>query len=181
MKTDQELARDIIQFAIEHAQIIPEGLSRPILTGEKVNTVNADPLHRYLTFLNVNTFRLAQILNVALANGDYDDTEDDAVKIFQYIFDRTVEVNYLAMNGEPYENICLDVDEIGCYYELSLPDHIQLQINRIVPNIVLLAGEIYRFMQGNEYVGLSFARWINLYMSAAVSIAMQYILEIELL
>ena len=155
MKSENELLTEAILFANKQATLVPSGLRQPLLTG--VTTIKVDPhmAQEYLDTMDIIITNLSKYLNDIRAEGGYDNTEDSAMRLFQYIFDRTVESFYLELTG------------------------IQLGIKKIVGNVVDLSTEVYRLMQGEDYQSLSFTHWIRVFMFTAFSVAMHYVQEID--
>lgn len=179
MKSENELLTEAILFANKQATLVPSGLRQPLLTG--VTTVKVDPhmAQEYLDTMDIIITNLSKYLNDISAEGGYDNTEDSAMRLFQYIFDRTVESFYLELTGQGADSVNFELLEVGGYYELNLPDGIQLGIKKIVGNVVDLSKEVYRLMQGEDYQSLSFTHWIRVYMFTAFSVAMHYVQEID--
>ena len=178
MKTEDELLTEAVLFANKQAMLIPNEYSdRPLLIGVKATKVDPDIAQKYVDTMNIIITNLSDSLDKINTDGGYDNTVEGAKRLFLYFFDRGVESFYLELRGPGADKVVFDLLEVGDYYELDLPDKIQLEINKIVGNVVALSIDVYEFMQGGDYQNVSFKQWAKIYMFTALSIAMQYVLE----
>ena len=179
MKTEDELLTEAVHFANKQAMLIPNmfSLNRPLLIGVSAAKIDPDIAQKYVDTMNIIITNLSDSLDKINTDGGYDNTVDGAMRLFQYFFDRGVESFYLELLGIGADKVVFDLLEVGDYYELDLPDKIQLEINEIVGNVVALSNEVYELMQGGDYQNVSFKQWARIYMFTALSIAMQYVQE----
>jgi hypothetical protein len=180
MKSEDELLKDAVLYANQRAMLTPDGFKRPLLTGATTINVNLIKAQKYVDTMDIIISNLSDSLDKINTDGGYDNTVDGAMRLFHYFFDRGVESFYLeVITGKSADKVVFDLLEVGGYYELDLPDKIQLDINKIVGNVVIISTELYDFMQSDDYKNLSFKRWIRIYMLAAISLALHYAQEID--
>jgi hypothetical protein len=124
---------------------------------------------------------MAKQVENAYIHDAYEDTQVHASQLFMYMFDKTLETFYFTLIGEEPE-IYFNVEETldGKYYEISIPESLQLELNKFVPRIVGIGGDVYQFMQNNGYLELSLSKWLYFYLCAASSLAQQFLLEQDL-
>jgi len=152
------------------------------LTGDwQKYQINKSDACLYLRTINAILKNISLQVENAHAYGEYEDNRINATKLFQYVFDRTSEAFYNTIIGKNIE-ILFNVEEAlnGDYYELSIPDYLQIEINKVVPQIVLTAGNTYLFMQMKGYNNLPISQWLYIYLYSASDLAQQFLLEQDL-
>ena len=180
MRTDEELMQDLMNYMNNLATLSPTNQGRCILTGHQVNVIGETMAREYVGTLGIILPQLAQQIENAFKHGVYQENQTEATKGFQYVFDRTLESFYLTYTEQNTDSVSYDLNEVGDYYELSLPTDFQMMVNLIVPKIVGIAGELYTYMKDNQYMELPVSKWMHFYMLASSSLAMKYVMEQEL-
>ena len=97
--------------------------------------------------------------------------------LFQYVFDKVAEITYKAISNLDIDTE-LSLNEAFSYHEPDLPIHIQQKINIIVPKTVYICSETIKFIDENNYSDRG--NWLNALLLLAVSLAINYIMEIDL-
>jgi len=180
MKTDEEILLDVITHMNNLAMFAPANADQYVLTGEQIEKLSDSQIAKYEEGVVWLLTELAHQTENACLQGDLEDNAMTATTIFQYIFDRSIETLYYIIKGEDTSNIVFDLNEVGDYYELSLPIDLQVTINQVVPRIVGLASKLYQFMEEGEYMKLPLAKWMYFYMYASSFLAMNFLLEQDL-
>ena len=177
MKTDQELLIDVINHMNNLALFAPDNADQYVLTGAQIEKLSDSQIAKYEEGVVWLLTELAHQTENASLQGEFESNDMVAIKIFQYIFDRSIEALYYIIKGEDTSNIVFDLNEVGDYYELSLPSDLQLTINNVVPRIVGLASNLYQFMEDEGYMKLPIAKWMYFFMYASSFLAMNFLLE----
>ena len=177
MKTDQELLIDVINHMNNLALFAPDNADQYVLTGAQIEKLSDSQIAKYEEGVVWLLTELAHQTENASLQGEFESNDMVAIKIFQYIFDRSIEALYYIIKGEDTSNIVFDLNEVGDYYELSLPSDLQLTINNVVPRIVGLASNLYQFMEDEGYMKLPIAKWMYFFMYASSFLAKNFLLE----
>lgn len=181
MKTEIEMMQDVIMYVNNLARGRSDNHDCAILTGNRVNKIEKSKAQEYLRTMDFLISEMAKQVENAYIHDAYEDTQVHASQLFMYMFDKTLETFYFTLIGEEPE-IYFNVEEAidGKYYEISIPESLQLELNKFVPRIVGIGGDVYQFMQNNGYLELSLSKWLYFYLCAASSLAQQFLLEQDL-
>lgn len=171
-----EIAEDIVKYAVAKAHFSLDNIETGFLTGQYVNTLPKDVLQDYLN--TVQSMIIPYIQNLTY---DLDDilTKDDCVMMFQYIFDRSFEMCYKLIIGQKAYTV-FEADETGDYYELDVPEYIQLKVQNIVSKVIHVSISSYNYMEDNGYISDDYDSWLLPFLFGASSIAMSYALEMDI-
>lgn len=180
MKTDEELLLNVINHMNSLAMFAPTNADQYVLTGAQIEKLSDSQIAKYEEGVAWLLTELAHQTENASLQGEFEGNDMVSLKIFQYIFDRSIEALYYIIKGEDTSNIVFDLNEVGDYYELSLPLNLQVTINNVVPRIVGIASNIYQFMKDEGYMKLPLAKWMYFFMYASSFLAMNFLLEQDL-
>lgn len=173
---NQEIAEDIVKYAVAKAHFSLDNIETGFLTGQNVNTLPKEVLQDYLN--TVQSMIIPYIQNLTY---DLDDilAKDDCVMMFQYIFDRSFEICYKLIIGQKAYTV-FEADETGDYYELDVPEYIQLKVQNIVSKVIHVSISSYNYMEDNGYISDDYDSWLLPFLFGASSIAMSYALEMDI-
>lgn len=177
MKTDEELLLNVINHMNSLAMFAPTNADQYVLTGAQLEKLSKTQIARYEEGVVWILPQLARQIENASLHGEFEDNAMTATAFFQYIFDRSIEALYYIIKGEDTSNIVFDLNEVGDYYELSLPLDLQKTINNVVPRIVGIASNLYQFMKDEGYMKLPLAKWMYFFMYASSFLAKNFLLE----
>lgn len=180
MKTDEELLLNVINHMNSLAMFAPTNADQYVLTGAQIEKLSDSQIAKYEEGVVWLLTQLAHQTENASLQGEFEGNDMVSLKIFQYIFDRSIEALYYVIKGEDPSNIVFDLNEVGDYYELSIPIDLQMTINNVVPRIVGIASNLYQFMEEEEYMKLPLAKWMYFFMYASSFLAMNFLLEKDL-
>ena len=181
MKTKEELMQEVLLYVTNLAKGKTENQDFAILTGNRLNQIETSKLQEYLRTMDFLIGQMAKQVENAYIHDAYEDTKSHAQELFMYSFDKTLETFYYTLldeKPETYLNVAEALD--GEYYEISVPEKLQLKVTEVVPCIVGIGGEIYEFLQNNGYKELPLSKWLYFYLCAASSMAQQFLLEQDL-
>ena len=173
---NQEIAEDIVKYVVAKAHFSMDNIESGFLTGQHVNTLPNDVLQDYLN--TVQSMIIPYIQNLTY---DLDDklAKNDCIMMFQYIFDRSFEISYKLVIGQKAYTV-FEADETGDYYELDVPEYIQLKVQNIVHKVILVSISSYKYMEDNGYINDDYESWLFPFLFGASSIAMSYALEMDM-
>ena len=173
---NQEIAEDIIKYVVSKATISLDNRATGFLTGKQINSLSKEVIEDYLE--KVHLMSIPYILNHTYEREEKL-TSDDSVRMFQYIFDRSFEISYqLIMGQKAYPKF--DSLETNDYYELDVPEYIQLKVNRIVPKTVLTHDSSYKYIEAKGYLNDDNQKWISPLLFGASCIALSFALEMDM-
>jgi hypothetical protein len=180
MKTDEELLLNVINHMNSLAMFAPTNADQYVLTGAQLEKLSKTQIARYEEGVVWILPQLAHQIENASLHGEFEDNAMTATAFFQYIFDRSIEALYYVIKDEDPSNIVFDLNEVGDYYELSIPIDLQMTINNVVPRIIGLASNLYQFMEDEGYMKLPLVKWMYFYMYASSFLAKNFLLEQDL-
>lgn len=181
MEVNKEL-QGIMTYVSNLAYGLTDDKECHLLTGKRVNEVDAEDLKEFSRTINYLVLNISKQVEEIYSNGKNAISKSDASPLFQYVFDKTFESFYLTITGGDTSKIVFDISDAinNEYYEISVPDNLQLKINKVVPRIVLLARNTYQFMQDNGHMGQPVSKWLYIYLNFAASLAMHFVIEMDL-
>ena len=182
MKTDKEMMQDVIMYAYNLAKGNSDYSDCTILTGNKVNKIEEHAARSYLQNIDASLRQIIQQLEDAHANGTYEDNKLNAFSLFQYVFDWTTEAFYYCIIDDHDKDVYVNIEEAleEIEYNYSIPGHIKSKVDEIVREITSLSNRIYQYIREDVYTDLPLSKWLYLYLSAASTIAEQFLLEQDL-
>ena len=181
MRTKEEMMQEVLIYATNLAKGKIENQEFVILTGNRLNQIDKSTAQENLRTMDFLISEMAKQVENAYVHEAYEDSQRHASELFMYVFDKTLETFYYTLicdKPEIYFNVEEALDDE--YYEISVPESLQLELNKFVPRIVGIGGDVYQFMQNNGYLELSLSKWLYFYLCAASSLAQQFLLEQDL-
>ena len=173
--------KEVLDYVTNLAKGKNEDQEYVFLTGNRINQIEKSKVEEYLQTMDFIIREMAKQVENAYTHDAYEDTRYHATELFMYVFDKTLETFYYTLIGKEPKTI-FNVEEAldGEYYEISVPEELQLLVNKVVPRIVGIGDKTYRFMQNNGYLELSLSEWLDLYLFSALFLAQQFLLEQDL-
>lgn len=173
---NQEIAIDIVKYVVDKANVSLENAETGFLTGQHINSLPKEDVEYYLE--TVQSMLIPYIKNHTYGI-DEKLTSDDCVRMFQYIFDRSFEISYKVITREKAYTV-FDATETGDYYELDVPEYIQLKVNQIVPKTVLTFVKTYNYICEKGYNSEDYMKWLHPLLFGASCIALSFAMQIDL-
>lgn len=99
--------------------------------------------------------------------------------IFQYFFDRAVEIFYKQFNGIETDSVSFNVQDAFDYYEPDLPYNVQQILTNRVGNIAVLTSKLWCFMERTGVLATPFNVWFSNYLTVATTIGLRFAQEID--
>jgi hypothetical protein len=169
-----DINRDIVSFGINKAVFHVENLEAGFLTRICKNNFSKEQILQFEYELSHITNEMAnQIIKAKLEL-----SETQYGLLFQYIFDKSVEVCYKMINDLDI-NTQFHVTEPFDYYEPDLPYNIQQMMTNRVPNIVLISSALRQYIKENGYLEQPLTAWVPSYLMSAACIGMMFAQEID--
>lgn len=176
--TPKQLAEKVRDFLIKGAKsaYISEGNSDSgFLTNEKINFLPKEDLLELansLRFLCIETAKNLDRNNVRFNQHEYS-------QIFQYFFDRALELFYKKLNGIDTDDVVFNIQEVFDYYEPDVPYNVQQIMTNRVKNIAMLTTKLWRYMTVSKFLDLPFKEWFSNYLILATTLGIAFGQEID--
>lgn len=99
--------------------------------------------------------------------------------IFQYFFDRAVEIFYKSYNDIDTDDVSFNIQEVFDYYEPDLPYNVQQILTNRVGNIAALTAELWRYMEESGVFETPFSIWFANFLSVGATLGLRFAQEID--
>ena len=176
--TPKQLAEKVREFLTQGVRLayVSEGnLDSGFLTNEKINFLPKEDLLELansLRFLCIETAKNLDRNNVRFNQHEYS-------LIFQYFFDRALELFYKTLNGIDTDDVVFNIQEVFDYYEPDVPYNVQQIITNRVKNIAMLTSKLWRYMNVSKFLDLPFKEWFSNYLILATTLGIAFGQEID--
>ena len=164
-----------IKKGVDMSLVSAENLETGFITGQVCNHLDNQEMIEIATALRSITQTIAKILEER-------NTIPNQVQsglIFQYFFDRSVEIFYKQFNGIETDSVSFNIQEVFEYYEPDLPYNVQQILTNRVDNIVVLTSKLWNFMEGTRVFNTPFNVWFSNFLSVATIIGLRFAQEIN--
>lgn len=172
---NEYIAKDIITNVISKASFSYDNIELGFLTGQYVNSL---PLEEMRETMNTMQLMIVPYIQAIIEDADNCPSADVCVRMFQYIFDRSFEICYNLFVGKEPETI-FNPDETGDYYELKVPEYIQLKINNVVPKVVMVFMSSFNYIEKKGYINEDYLLWLFPLLVGASGIALRFAMEMD--
>ena len=175
--TEKEIGinKAFIKKGIEMSLVSAENLETGFITGQVCNHLDNQEMIEIATALRSITQTIAKILEER-------NTIPNQVQsglIFQYFFDRSVEIFYKQFNGIETDSVSFNIQEEFEYYEPDLPYNVPQILTNRVGNIAVLTSKLWNFMEGTGVFDTPFNVWFSNFLSVATTIGLRFAQEID--
>lgn len=174
----QDVIKDVITYAVKKSVFSAENADCFILRGTIINEVSKEQTLFYCQRTQEIIFALAEQIKNIPTEGVLPVSECGV--IFQYIFDRCVEIAYKQITDSDEINTNFNTTEAFNYYELDIPEYLQLKVTNIVPRLANIFGSIYHYMSRKDYLSQDVATWMSAIMMSAATLAFKFAMEMDL-
>lgn len=174
----QDVIKDVITYAVKKSVFSAENADCFILRGTIINEVSKEQTLFYCQRTQEIIFALAEQIKNIPTEGVLPVSECGV--IFQYIFDRCVEIAYKLITDSDEINTNFNITEAFNYYELDIPEYLQLKVTNIVPRLANIFGNIYHYMSRKDNLSQDVAMWMSAIMMSAATLAFKFAMEIDL-
>ena len=171
---DIDIAKNIVSFGINKALFSIENLESGFLTRICRNNFSKEQLLQFQYELRHITNEMANQMvqaNIELSEVQYG-------LLFQYIFDKSVEVGYKMFNGLEIDTQ-FQVTEPFDYYEPDLPYNLQQMMTNRVSKMVLISSALRDYIKENGYREQPLTVWVPSYLMTAACIGIMFAQEID--
>ena len=160
---------------IQMSLIGAENLETGFISSQVINIIDKQEL-----IDTANSLRyICQVVTKSLEEHATVPTKVQSGMIFQYFFDRAVEIFYKQYHGIDTDSVSFNIQEVFEYYEPDMPYNIQQILTNRVGNIVLLTGKLWKFMEETGVFETPFSMWFSNYLSIATTLGLRFAQEID--
>jgi hypothetical protein len=174
--TKNEIAEAILRFGVQKAYLSAENMTTGVLTQNVLNPLSEEKI----TELSLETeYRLrALIAQYSHAiEGDVSSDQECGL-LFQYVFDRVVEVTYKTIIGKEIDTKFLLIEPFESY-EIDLPYYIQQKLTNQVGRLACLCGSIIEYMDKNGFREENLGTWMLPFLMVPTYIAIRFAQEMD--
>lgn len=173
-----DIAKDIITYVVRKANVsLNESGNNEcgFLTGHRINSLSEEELRTFS--VNLQTILMQYAKAMAPHASSFDD--HDWGMMFQYVFNRSFEISYKIIIGKEVDTL-FNVTEAFDYYELDVPEYIQLKVTNVVNKIALVFLDSWNYIKDKEYKKDDVSTWLFPLLLGASTIAMNFALEMDM-
>ncbi len=174
-KKEIEINKAFIKKGIDLALISTENLETGFISGQVRNQLNNHEMLESATTLRSITQTIAKLFEER-------NTIPNQVQsglIFQYFFDKSVEIFYKQFNGIETDSVSFNIQEVFEYYEPDLPYNVQQILTNRVENMAFLNLKLWNFMESTGVFDTPFNVWFSNFLSVATTIGLKFAQEID--
>ena len=99
--------------------------------------------------------------------------------IFNYFFDKTVEIFYKQYNGIDLNTVNFDLYEIFEQYEVDVPLNIQRILHNQLLKIVGLTRSLWDYMEESGYFEMKYSEWLSMFLYTACIIGLNFVQNLD--
>lgn len=176
--TDKEIEianKTFMKKGVEMPLFTVENMETGFITEEIRNHINRKELIEIAGALRSVALTVAKTLE---ENGVTPNQTQSGL-IFQYFFDRAVEIFYKQYHGIETDSVTFNIQEVFDYYEPDLPYNVQQILTNRVGNIAVLTSKLWSFMESTNVFDTPFNVWFSNFLSVATTIGLRFAQEID--
>lgn len=173
---NSSMAADIIQYGQQISYLGVNTLNTGFLTKEVRNSISKEEAS---DLVQCAELLVRQMIDQMVLN-NVELSEYEVCTLFQYIFDKVVEVTYKTINGIDIDDVIICVTEAFEYHEPDLPYYIQQKINVVISQTAAISSSTLNYIEQNCGSKGNYKDWLLPYLLLAVSLAMEFVLEMDL-
>ena len=170
-----EINKAFIKKGIDMSFVSAENLETGFVSGQVRNQLDNQEVIEIATALRSITQTIAKLFEER-------NTIPNQVQsglIFQYFFDRSIEIFYKQFNGIETDSVSFNIQEVFEYYEPDLPYNVQQILTNRVENIAVLTSKLWNFMESSGVFDTPFNVWFSNFLSVATTIGLKFAQEID--
>ena len=175
--TMKKIAEAILRYGINKAYLSAENITTGVLTQNILNPLSEEKISE----LSLETENILRALivqyNHAIDGGVPSDYECGL--LYQYVFDRVVEVTYKTIIGKEIDTKFLLIEPFEGY-EIDLPYYIQQKLTNQVGQLACLCGSLIEFMDKNCFREENIETWMLPFLMVPTYIAIRFAQEMDL-
>ena len=171
-----ENQKEIVQFGVSISQFNIDNLETGLLTMDKFNELEKG---QALALAQETESILRQFVSAFEEHSPYKFEGYDAGILFQYVFDKVVEVTYKVIIDVEIDTQFIP-SELFEYHEPDLPEYIQLKLTNAVGKVGHIFCRTIDFIDQKGYRSENLKDWLLPVLIVATYVGMEFAQEIDL-
>lgn len=160
---------------IEMSLVSAENLDTGFISGQVRNRLDNQEMIEIVTALR----SITQTIGKLFEERNTIPNQFQSGMIFQFFFDRAVEIFYKQLNGIDTDPVSFNIQEALDYYEPDLPYNVQQILTNRVGNIAALISKLWSFMENSGVFDTPFNVWFSNFLSVATTLGLRFAQEID--
>lgn len=175
--TEKEIGinQAFIKKGIDMSMVSAENLETGFISGQVCNHIDNQEMLEIATALR----SITQTIGKLFEERNTIPNQVQSGLIFQFFFDRAVEIFFKQFNGIETDSVTFNVQDAFDYYEPDLPYNVQQILTNRVGNIAALASYLWSFMEKTGVFATPFNVWFSNYLTVATTIGLKFAQEID--
>lgn len=169
----KEIQQKIVQYGVSLSTISVENIETGLLSMNRINPLE----NNQVLALSQETEKILIQFVQAFSNIKFE--RYDSGNIFQYVFDKVVEVTYKVITDSEIDTQFIP-KEVYEYHEPDLPEYIQLKLTNKVGNLGIIHCRVIDYIEKNEYRTDDLNTWLLPLLLIATFIGIEFAQEIDL-
>lgn len=170
-----EINQAFIKKGIDLSIISAENLGTGFISGQVCNHLDNQEIIEIATALR----SITQTIGKLFENRNTIPNQVQSGLIFQFFFDRAVEIFYKQFNGIETDSVSFNIQDVFDYYEPDVPYNVQQILTNRVGNIAALTSKLWIFMEDTGVFDSPFNVWFSNFLSVATTIGLRFAQEID--
>ena len=169
----KEIQQKIVQYGVSLSTISAENIETGFLSMNRINPLE----NNQVLALSQETEKILIQFVQAFSNIKFE--RYDSGNIFQYVFDKVVEVTYKVITDSEIDTQFIP-KEVYEYHEPDLPEYIQLKLTNKVGKLGIIHCRVIDYIEKNEYRTDDLNTWLLPLLLIATFIGIEFAQEIDL-
>lgn len=170
-----EINQAFIRKGIDMSMVSAENMETGFISGHVCNHLDKQEMIEIATALRSITLTIGKLLE----ERNIIPNQFQSGLIFQFFFDRAVEIFYKQLNGIETDSVSFNIQDVFDYYEPDVPYNIQQILTNRVGNIAALTSYLWSFMEKTGVFATPFNVWFSNYLTVATTIGLKFAQEID--
>ena len=169
----KEIQQKIVQYGVSLSTISVENIETGFLSMNRINPLE----NNQVLALSQETEKI--LIQFVQAFSKIKFERYDSGNIFQYVFDKVVEVTYKVITDSEIDTQFIP-KEVYEYHEPDLPEYIQLKLTNKVGKLGIIHCRVIDYIEKNEYRTDDLNTWLLPLLLIATFIGIEFAQEMDL-
>jgi|GEM_PF-947148 len=170
-----EINQAFIRKGIDMSMVSAENLETGFISRHFCNHLDKQEMIEIATALRSITLTIGKLLE----ERNIIPNQVQSGLIFQFFFDRAVEIFYKQLNCIETDSVSFNIQDVFDYYEPDLPYNVQQILTNRVGNIAALTSKLWSFMESTGVFATPINVWFSNFLSVATTIGLRFAQEID--
>lgn len=171
-----EIQKEIVKYGIKISRFNIDNLETGLLTMNRFSQLEKEQV---LALSQETEAILRQFVNVFEEHTDNKFEGYDACILFQYVFDKVVEVTYKVIIDAEIDTQFIPSEPFE-YHEPDMPEYIQLKLTNAVSKVGQICCHTIDFIDENSYRTKTLSEWLLPLLLVATYVEIEFAQEMDL-